>query len=189
MSFNHKVLTLWNDISINPEETRILRTPSTDLPIPLNSEAKDQIQTLVDAFLERDDALGLAAPQIGINRRIVIFRNKGFDEEGWSKKERDYDLLINPRLTQTRGELVKGTEGCLSCPGVQVEVFRFPEVKVRAFDRHGNRISKRYSDFLARVAQHEIDHLEGKLIVDFEGTVYFPREKKVFFERIFAQLP
>ncbi|ABC78568.1 peptide deformylase [Syntrophus aciditrophicus] len=189
MSYRHKVLTLWSEISVNDEETRILRTPSRDLPIPLSREARDQIQTLVDAFLERDDALGLAAPQIGINRRIVIFRNKGFDEEGWSKKEKDYDLLINPRITQTRGELVKGAEGCLSCPSIQVEVNRFPEVKVRAFDRHGNRISKRYADFLARVAQHELDHLEGKLIVDCEGPVYFPREKKAFFERIFAQIP
>jgi peptide deformylase len=82
MSYRHKVLTLWSEISVNDEETRILRTPSRDLPIPLSREARDQIQTLVDAFLERDDALGLAAPQIGINRRIVIFRNKGFDEEG-----------------------------------------------------------------------------------------------------------
>jgi len=189
MFYHHKVLTLWNEISTNEEEARILRTPSTDLPIPLSREAKEQIQTLIDAFLERDDALGLAAPQIGINRRIVIFRNKGFDEEGWSKKEKDYDLLINPRLTQTRGEPVKGSEGCLSCPDIQVEVNRFPEVKVRACDRHGIRINKRYTDFLARVAQHELDHLEGRLIVDFEGTVYFPREKKVFFERIFAQIP
>ena len=189
MSYHHKVLTLWNGISVNEEETRILRTPSTDLPIPLSREAKNQIQTLIDAFLERDDALGLAAPQIGINRRIVIFRNKGFDEEGWSKKENDYDLLINPRITQARGDLVKGSEGCLSCPDVQVDVNRFPEIKVRACDRHGNRISKRYTDFLARVAQHELDHLEGRLIVDYEGTVYFPREKKVFFERIFAKIP
>lgn len=189
MSYSHKVLTLWDQISLTQEETRILRTPSTDLPLPLTREAKEQIQTLVDAFLERDDALGLAAPQIGINRRIVIFRNKGFDEDGWTKKESDYDLLINPRITQARGELVKGTEGCLSCPEVSVEVNRFPEVKVRACDRHGNKISKRYLDFLARIAQHELDHLEGKLIVDYEGAIYFPREKKIFFERIFAQIP
>jgi peptide deformylase len=191
MTYHYKVLTLWDEVSINEEETRILRAPCTDLPIPLNSEARDQIQTLVDAFLERDDALGLAAPQIGINRKIVIFRNKGFDKEekGWSKKEKDYDLLINPRLTQTRGELVKAPEGCLSCPNIQVEVSRFPEIKVRACDRHGKRISKRYIDFLARIAQHELDHLEGRLIVDSEGTIYFPKDKKIFFERIFAKIP
>jgi len=188
-SFNHKVLTLWDEISLTEEETRILRTPSADLPLPLSREAQEQIQTLIDAFLELDGALGLAAPQIGINRKIVIFRNKGFDEEGWSKKEKDYDLLINPRITQARGEPVKGAEGCLSCPDVQVDVYRFPEIKVRAYDRHGHRISKRYEDFLARIAQHEIDHLDGKLIVDYEGTVYFPKEKKSFFERVFARIP
>jgi peptide deformylase len=70
-----------------------------------------------------------------------------------------------------------------------VEVDRFPEIKVRAYDRQGKRISKRYMDFLARVAQHELDHLDGKLIVDFEGTIYFPKDKKIFFERIFAKTP
>lgn len=185
---NHRVLTLWDDISLTDEETRILRTPSSDVPLPLTPEAREQISTLVEAFLELEGALGLAAPQIGINRKIVIFRNKGFDEEQWSRKERDYDLLINPRITQTRGEPVKGAEGCLSCPEVQVEVYRFPEIKVRAYDIKGNRISKRYEDFLARIAQHEIDHLDGRLIVDYEGPIYFPKEKKSFFERIFARI-
>lgn len=181
-----KVLTLWRDEDINEEEARILRTPCKDVLTPFSAEGERHLRTLIDAFLARDDASGLAAPQIGISQRIVVFRNKGFDDKStWTKSEDDYDVLINPRITQARGEKVTLSEGCLSCPDIQVEVSRFPEIKVRACDINGRKINKRYTDYLARVVQHELDHLEGKLIVDYEGTVYFPKKKQRFFERIF----
>lgn len=183
-----KILTLWSDEGINEEEARILRKPSLDIPIPIDSDGQRDIKTLVSAFLERDDALGLAAPQIGINKRIIVFRNKGFNEKERINSENDYNVLINPRITQLRGEEVSASEGCLSCPEIKVEVSRFPEIKVRACDPMGRKISKRYTDFLARIAQHEIDHLEGKLIVDYGGTVYFPRKKQAFFAGVFQKV-
>jgi len=184
-----RVLSLWNDEEVNQEDSRILRQACDDLPIPLDSESKKAIKTLVDAFLERDDASGLAAPQIGITRKIIIFRNKGFEKDGasdgkWSK--RDVEVLINPRITQCRGDQVILAEGCLSCPEIKVEIARFPEIKVRGFDMYGQKISKRYLDYVARIVQHEIDHLEGKLIVDYEGSLFFPRKKKSFFEKLLA---
>lgn len=183
-----KVLTLWRDGEINGDETLILRTPCKEVADPLSAEAQKQVRSLVDAFLARDDASGLAAPQIGIGCRIVIFRNKGFDDDStWTKSESDYDLLINPRITQARGEKVTLPEGCLSCPEIQVEVSRYPEIKVRAVDSSGRKINKRYTDYLARVVQHELDHLDGKLIVDYEGTCYFPKKKQMFFENLLKQ--
>ncbi|MBN1614731.1 MAG: peptide deformylase [Deltaproteobacteria bacterium] len=181
---DRKVLTLWNEGTVNEEQTRILRKVSEDLPIPFDGQARKDLATLIEAFLQRDDALGLAAPQIGYNRRIVAFRNKNFDERDWSKRDKDFDVLINPRITQTRGEMETGEEGCLSCPEIKVEVARFPEIKVRAYDRAGRKISKRYEGFLARIVQHEIDHLEGKLIVDHEGTFYCPSNRLEFFEKL-----
>jgi peptide deformylase len=77
------------------------------------------------------------------------------------------------------------TEGCLSCPEIQVEINRFPEIKIRALNEKGEKISKRYLDYVARVVQHEVDHLDGKLIVDYEGAIYFPRKKQEFFEKLF----
>ena len=145
---------------------------------------KSQPNALIDSFINRDDAAGLAAPQIGISKRIIIFRNKD-REEGEKPKAGDYEVLINPRITQARGEKVIMTEGCLSCPEIQVEVKRSPEIKVRAITPEGEKISKRYMDFIARVVQHEIDHLDGKLIVDYEGNLYYPAEKQAFFEKIF----
>jgi peptide deformylase len=183
-----KVLTLWNKETINEEETLVLRKLCGDTRVPFTEETKKEIKTLVDAFLAMDDAAGLAAPQIGISKRIIIFRNKGYDDKGWSKNADDYDLLINPRITQARGELVTMAEGCLSCPEIQVEVSRFPEIKVRAYDVNGRKINKRYTDYSARVAQHEIDHLEGRLIIDYEGSLYFPKQRQEFFEKTFKKL-
>ena len=183
-----RVLTLWRDEKINEEEALLLRRLCEDIRVPFDEERKKEIKALVEAFLSMDEAAGLAAPQIGISRKIIIFRNKGFNEKGWSKNESDYELLINPRITQTRGEIVTMAEGCLSCPEIQVEVSRYPEIKVRAFDVTGRRISKRYTDYVARVAQHEIDHLEGKLIIDCEGALYVPKQKQEFFERTFEKM-
>jgi len=183
-----RVFTLWNKENINEEDTLVLRKPCGDIPVPFNEETKKDIKTLVDAFLAMDDAAGLAAPQIGISKRIVIFRNKGFNEKGWSKSAEDYDLLVNPRITQARGELVTMAEGCLSCPEIQVEISRFPEIKVRAVDVNGRKINKRYLDYPARVAQHEIDHLEGRLIIDYEGALFIPKQKREFFEKTFKKL-
>jgi peptide deformylase len=183
-----KVLTLWNNDGINEEQTLVLRKLCGDIPVPFDEKTKREIKTLIDAFLALDDAAGLAAPQIGITKRIIIFRNKGFDEKGWSKSEDDYDLLVNPRITQARGEMVMLAEGCLSCPEIQVEVSRFPEIKVRAYDVNGRKINKRYIDYPARVAQHEIDHLEGRLIIDYEGARIIPKQKQEFFERTFNKI-
>jgi peptide deformylase len=180
-----KVLTLWNDETINEEETRILRKPSLEAAVPFDEERKKDIETLIETFLERDDGVGLAAPQIGISRRIVIFRNKGFDEKVWSKSEKEYDVLINPRITQARGDLVTMAEGCLSCPEIQVEISRFPEIKIRAYDTEGQKINRRYTDYLARIVQHEMDHLDGKLIIDYEGALYIPQKKRAFFAAYF----
>jgi peptide deformylase len=181
---NGKVLTLWDEEGINKKDTSVLRKKSSDVPVPQDKAARAAIQTLIDSFLERDDASGLAAPQIGITKRIIVFRTKGFGEKEKVKPD-DFEVLVNPRITQARGEKVTMAEGCLSCPEIQVEISRFPEIKVRAFNAKGEKISKRYLDYVARIIQHEIDHLDGKLIVDYEGNLYYPKNKEKYFEKIF----
>ena len=184
---NNKTWKLWENEKINEEETKLLRRKADDIPIPFDEEGKRDIKTLIDAFLARDDALGLAAPQIGISKKIVIFKNKNFDEKARVKNEKDYDVLVNPRITQIRGDKETTTEGCLSCPDVSVEVARHTEIKVKALDQYGNKINKRYKGFLARVAQHELDHLDGKLIIDHGGSIYVPKEKQKFFNNYFKE--
>lgn len=181
-----RVLTLWNDEGVNEADTSVLRKKSDELKTPLDKEAQAEIQALIDSFTCRDDASGLAGPQVGINKRIIIFRNKTVENKTKKKMSPDdYDVLVNPRITQSRGEKVMAMEGCLSCPDIQIEVSRFPEIKVRALNEKGEKISKRYLDFTARVVQHEIDHLDGTLIVDYEGNLYYPENKQTLIDKLF----
>jgi peptide deformylase len=181
-----RVLTLWNEQQINEEDTRILRAPSIEKPLPFDAEIQEAIRALWDTFLERDDSVGLAAPQIGINLRLIAVRFRNFDDKDPSKRRVDSEILVNPRITQTRGELVAMEEGCLSCPGVRVKVNRADEIKIRAFDdAKGQKFNKRYQGFAARIVQHEIDHLDGKLIVDYEGPVYAPQKYHDFLQSFF----
>ncbi|MDO9515249.1 MAG: peptide deformylase, partial [Syntrophales bacterium] len=73
----------------------------------------------------------------------------------------------------------------LSCPDISVDVVRATSVKVKAYDEKGEKVNRRYSGFLARVVQHELDHLEGKLIVDRGIAIYFSKEKALFFDKLF----
>jgi peptide deformylase len=180
-----RILTLWNREQLNEEDTRILRTPCKEAPAPFDAATQKTIRELAETFLASDDAAGLAAPQIGIGLRIIAFRNRGFDEKDPDRKREDYEILVNPRITQLRGEPCLAEEGCLSCPEIRVEISRHPEIKVRALDMTGKKVNKRYLDFAARVVQHEMDHLDGKLIVDYDGSVFIPKKRQVFFEKLF----
>ena len=186
MMSEREVLTLWQGEALNEGDARILRTVCREVPFPLDAADKKNVADLLEAFLSRDDALGLAAPQIGICKRLLVFRHRGLEERGAGiKSEDDYTLIINPRITQARGELVYMEEGCLSCPEIQVEVGRFPEIKIRGLDANGQKINRRYLDFPARIFQHEVDHLEGKLIVDHQGSISYPSKRSTFFEKVF----
>ena len=110
----------------------------------------DMIQTMRDA-----DGCGLAAPQVGILRRIAVVEV----EEG------NVIELINPKIIAYAGEQQE-QEGCLSIPGRWGITKRPKHVTVRAFNRHGEEFEVSGSDLLARALCHEIDHLDGKLFID-----------------------
>ena len=121
-------------------------------------EITPRILTLLDDMTETmraADGCGLAAPQVGILRRIVVIEV----EEGKVIE------LINPKIIATAGEQ-EGPEGCLSVPGRQGIVKRPKHVTVRATNRHGEVFEMSGSDLLARAFCHELDHLDGKLYVD-----------------------
>ena len=123
-------------------------------------EITDKIHVLVDDMLDTMyDAcgVGLAAPQIGILKRIVVI---DVSEEG-----DDPIILINPEIIETRGEQV-GSEGCLSVPGKCGIVTRPNYAKVRALDLDMNEIEVEGTELLARALCHEIDHLDGHLYVE-----------------------
>ncbi|KAF2956674.1 peptide deformylase [Marinitoga sp. 38H-ov] len=107
----------------------------------------------------KEDGVGLAAPQIGINKRFFIM------DDG--KKLRK---IINPEIIEFLGDEVVYEEGCLSIPGVFINVKRPEGIKVKYFDENGNEIEEELHDYTARIFQHEYDHLEGVLFVDKVST-------------------
>lgn len=121
-------------------------------------EITPRILTLLDDMTETmraADGCGLAAPQVGVLRRIVVVEV----EEG------NVIELINPKIIATAGEQ-EGAEGCLSVPGRRGVVKRPKHVTVRATNRHGEAFEISGSDLLARAFCHELDHLDGKLYID-----------------------
>lgn len=112
---------------------------------------------------QRDHEVGvaLAAVQIDQLYKIVIVRNNYED-----KDSRDFTTFINPVITKMEGQPVEDYEGCLSVPNIYGKVARFPKVKLKATDIAGKEFRVTATDFLARIFQHEIDHLSGRLFID-----------------------
>ncbi|MBQ7794236.1 MAG: peptide deformylase [Clostridia bacterium] len=104
--------------------------------------------------MQRKDGVGLAAPQVGILKRVVVI------DIGEGKIE-----LVNPVLVASEGTQ-NGSEGCLSVPGVFGEVERPQKVTVEAYDRNGEKITVTGEDLLARALCHELEHLDGKLFLE-----------------------
>jgi len=101
--------------------------------------------------------VGLAAPQVGKNIRLFVTSHTG--------KPEDDRVYVNPALSEADGDQT-AEEGCLSIPDVNVQVLRAKTVRVKAQDLHGNPIDQVENDYIARICQHEYDHLNGTLIVD-----------------------
>ena len=138
-----------------------LRTPSQKI-----GRIDPQVRRLAADMLETvgvERGVGLAAPQVGVMRRlIVVSMAKGYDED-WP--DGLTLALVNPELVRFGGEQV-GDEGCLSIPGWIGEVRRYGRVSVRALNLDGKEVRIKAENHLARVLQHEIDHLDGILFTD-----------------------
>ena len=108
----------------------------------------DMVQTM-----RTGQGIGLASPQVGVLRRVIVIH-------GDFKGQRILGL-VNPKITEKSKEKEKGMEGCLSFPGIFLEIKRAKEVKVKGLDINGKKIRLKVKGLLARVVQHEIDHLDG----------------------------
>ena len=144
---------------------------------------KDDLKTLIEDMKETmkaNDGAGLAAPQIGVFKRLVIF---GFDTND-RYPEADsvpFTVLINPIITPLSDEQENGWEGCLSVPGLRGVVPRFTHIKYEGYDAEGNKLEREVEDFHARVVQHECDHLDGILYpMKIEDYRYFGFHEEIF---------
>jgi peptide deformylase len=137
---------------------RVLRQPAKRI-----AKIDDSIRILIKEMLQTmysADGIGLAAPQVGVNKQLIVI-----DCEP-DNPDRPALVLINPKITRYSSQTCNSDEGCLSIPGVYLEVNRPEAVEVTYKDENGKPQKLQASDLLARAIQHEMDHLNGVMFVD-----------------------
>lgn len=135
-------------------------------PIPNVHDVR--IQNLIDNLITtvvNANGVGIAAPQVGENDRLFIMASHP-NPRYPSAPQMDPTAIINPRVLAHSEELVKDWEGCLSIPGIRGLVPRYQAIKIEYVDREGKRQTQELTDFVARIFQHESDHLDGITFLD-----------------------
>lgn len=160
---------------------RVLKVPAKRLTFPLTEDDKHDIKILEQQFDNEDNCGGLAAPQIGIAKAIIIF---GLEESEELKKWRpdftqamDKQIWINPSYEPAGDELSEDYEACFSVAKLTGPVLRYKKIKYKAYNIYGKLLKGTAEGFLARLIQHEIDHIDGKLFID-----NVPEEKRMNIE-------
>ncbi len=128
-------------------------------PVTVFDKALQKFAEEMIEIMREEDGIGLAAPQIGISKQILVTDASELIDGEYPR------VFINPELIETFGESVM-EEGCLSIPGVREEVTRPEKIILKYQNERGETFTEEYSDWMARILQHEIDHLNGILFVD-----------------------
>ena len=137
------------------------------------------LQALVDDMIEtmrQAPGVGLAAPQVGVSERVIVVEFAE-DEEDETAAKKLY-VMVNPEIKKCSEASEPGIEGCLSVPGWQGEVERALEVTVKGQTRRGQPIKVKAKGWMARIFQHEIDHLNGVVFTDLASKVWKPKPEE-----------
>jgi peptide deformylase len=139
----------------------VLRTRAPELPLEDGGPVPEEVQKLIaDMFdtMYAEEGIGLAAPQIGVSTRVIVVdpREEGFEPFA----------LINPRVLEVSDEQDRAEEGCLSMPGLREVVERPVHCVVEGLDREGKRARVEAEGLVARILQHEVDHIDGIMFLD-----------------------
>lgn len=150
----------------NPADSAVLRTPSRDIPTEtLTSADFERLAELMLATVNHpsQDGVGIAGPQVGINRRVVAVQR--FDKENYP-----FEVYPNVRIVWASDSLIPGPEGCLSVPNQRGVVMRSPEIIIEYASKNSadkvTMVKDTVKGFTAVIFQHEIDHLDGTLYID-----------------------
>jgi peptide deformylase len=141
------------------ERDALLRQKAKEIPV-ITANVTRLLDHLRDTLRAHKTGVGLAAPQIGVSKQAIVIQFQQDETE-----EEVYYELINPRIVESEG-VERDSEGCLSIPDMVGEVDRAAKVRVAGLDRQGNPVEYAADGYLARIFQHEIDHLNGILFVD-----------------------
>ncbi len=141
---------------------KVLQTPAQKV-VNFDDELKDLVGKMVKT-MHKEKGIGLAAPQIGKSLRLTVIEYKKQEDDDF---EIPLLVLVNPKIISKSTATEVDTEGCLSLLGIEIPVARHKKIKVKAQDLEGNKIRLTASGLFARIIQHELDHLDGKMIIDY----------------------
>ena len=155
-------------VCVMPEDSAILRASSVDFG--QKELASPELQTLLAKMYRTltdpsQDGVGIAAPQIGINRRLIMVMR-------YDKPDKPIEPYLNIRIDSLLGQKIPGPEGCLSLPPLRGTVQRYPKVQISYLKADGTPVSEQVEGYSAIIFQHECDHLDGILYTDRADTVY-----------------
>lgn len=163
-----------------------LRQPARPVEDIFDPAFQTQLDKLFEFVMEKG-GMGIAAPQVGISQQFFIMSSHPNDRYPYAP-DVDPFAVINPTILTLSGPQHKDWEGCLSLPGIRGLVPRHEEVEVSFYNRDGELIKNRYQGFLARVFQHEFDHLQGTVFLDRVETTRDVMMEKEWRCRVAAQL-
>ena len=178
---NIDLLKVWDDKHIIEKNINFLRTPTK--PVQKSDFKSHKIKQIIEDLINTYQAIpcaGIAANQIGYDEKLFIGmkhdRNKTVSDDPTQNidqiepKPDNYEIYINPRIDKTNKKSTQqGSEGCLSIPGISLIIERYDEIDVRYYNKEGRKQKKSLAGFLSRLFQHELDHLNGKLM--FENSI------------------
>ena len=142
----------------------VLRLPAQAVADTQSDEIQQIIETLQDT-LATTQGVGLAAPQISVSKRIIIIASRPTPRYP-SAPLMEPTVMINPSFDTLSDSKEKDWEGCLSIPGIRARVPRFTQIRIHYTDQQGGLIELSLDGFIARIFQHEFDHLEGRVYLD-----------------------
>jgi peptide deformylase len=138
----------------------------------INEETREFLQNMVETMRD-EPGVGLAAPQVGVSERMIVVEYaEGSEDPDAPEKPPKLYMLVNPEIVRHSRSTVEGNEGCLSIPGYLGTVERYEAVTVKGLNQYGDPVKIKAKDWLARIFQHEIDHLDGILYIDRATEMY-----------------
>ena len=170
------LVRVWNQDELIEKNIQFLKQPTKKVDFPLSNYIHSIIQDLIDTY-KATPCAGIASNQIGYDKSIFIGmehddrpEEEKNDEENLDNIERDpnnYEIYINPQIDKINEKSLQvGDEGCLSIPNLTLQIERYDKIKVRYYNLEGKAIKKPLNKFISRLYQHELDHLDGKLMIE-----------------------
>ena len=187
-----KIVKVWDNSELISDNISFLGMKTKNVFFPLTESSNKIIEDLIDTY-QKIPCAGVAANQIGYDKSIFIGLAKldeNVDVDELEKKEANsnkepldkneyadnYEIYINPQIDKTDSRSTQEEiEGCLSIPSISLRIKRFNKIKVRYYSQRGKAIKKTLKGFMSKLFQHELDHLNGKLMVQhhiIEGFLY-----------------